>query len=98
MYKIVGGFDRELAFKNGHLLVDNAIKIVKWVFSIYHKPIDVPNHIDYGCGILIRNMMIWCIFRYTHPEDISIDYLDLLMTQDGQAFTQSFICPCGGTI
>lgn len=98
MYKVIGGFDREQAIISGEKLVDATISLMKVVFSIYPKPIDMPIKLDYNCGMLVRNMLVWAIFRFTHPEDIEIDMLDILMTQDSQAFLQSFICPCGSTV
>ena len=98
VYKIIGGFDRDKAIGNGQMLIDATLKVMKVIFSIYPKSIDMPVTIDYKCGMMVRNMLIWAIFRYTHPQEIEIDTFDLLLTQDGQAFFQSFICPCGGTL
>lgn len=58
----------------------------------------MPICVDYAIGMLARNMLIWALFRYIHPEEIKIDYLDLLVTKDSIAFMSAFLCPCGGTI
>jgi hypothetical protein len=56
--------------KNGELLLDHGLYVVKKVFDKYPKAVDLPTSIDYAIGMFIRNLIVWALFRYTHPEDI----------------------------
>jgi hypothetical protein len=60
--------------------MDHALAVIKKVFEKYPKSLHMPKDIDYAIGMLCRNMLIWSLFRYIHPEEIIIDYLDLLQT------------------
>jgi hypothetical protein len=47
----------------------------------------MPIELDYAIGVLCRNMLIWALFRYMRPEEIGLDYLDLLQTPNASAFS-----------
>ena len=40
-------------------------------------------------------MLIWAMFRYMRPDEIQLDYLNLLLTPNGYSFMQAYLCPCG---
>jgi hypothetical protein len=58
----------------------------------------MPIAVDYAIGMLTRNMLIWALFRYIKPDEITIDYLDLLRTNQGYSFMNAYLCPCGNTL
>lgn len=67
-------------------MIDHAIQIVTDTLAKYPAAYDMPLKIDYGIGMLARNVYVWCLFRYIKPEKISMDYLDLLMTRNSSGF------------
>lgn len=66
--------------RNGELLLDHTLQVIKEVFERFPKSLDMPIELDYAIGVLCRNMLIWALFRYIKPDEITIDYLDLLQT------------------
>lgn len=78
--------------------MDHSLIVIKKIFDKYPKAQEMPVDVDYALGMLIRNMLIWACFRYIHPTDIQIDYLDLLITKGSFIFMETFLCPCGGTL
>jgi hypothetical protein len=91
-------FDRERAFKNAELLIQHGMKLIKRSFEENTRAVDVPVNVDHAIGMLIRNLLILSIFIYIKPNEVHIDYLDILFTEDSKAFMKSFLCPCGGTL
>jgi hypothetical protein len=64
------GFNHARAIKNGELLLDHSLNLIKKVFEAYPKSQEMPMQLDYGVGIICRNMLIWALFRYIKPEEI----------------------------
>ena len=58
---------------------------------------DIPRKIDYSMCILVRNLLIWMLFRCSHPEEITIDLIELLKTKDCFGYLSTYVCPCGAT-
>ena len=79
-------------------MLDNLIELIPKIFADHPRPIDMPVWLDYSLGVMIRNMMIFALFRYIRPDEISIDYLDLLQTDNSASFQQKYLCPCGNTL
>ena len=99
-YKTVGErrFDLQKAIRNGEVLLECLIELVPRIFADHPRPIDMPVWLDYSLGVMVRNMVNFALFRYIRPEEISIDYLDLLQTENSASFLQKYLCPCGNTL
>jgi hypothetical protein len=91
-------FDRELAIKNGMLLMHHCLSLIKLCFRQFPKSQEIPMQLDYCMGMLARQMLVWALFRYCNPSEIMLDYLHLLQTDHAHSFLQLFICPCGNTL
>ena len=78
-------------------MIDHALRAAKLIFDQYKVASDIPLKIDYKIGMLLRNMLVFAIFRYFKPSEIKIEYLNLLKTQNSTAFLEVFVCPCGKT-
>jgi hypothetical protein len=46
----------------------------------------MPSEMDYAVGVLIRQCLILSLFMLISPNEIAIDYLDLLHTENSSAF------------
>jgi hypothetical protein len=56
--------------RQGDLLVEHGLFVIKSVFDKYPKSIDIPKKVEYAIGMFVRNLMLWALFRYLHPEEI----------------------------
>lgn len=60
-----------------------------------HTPeTNIPIELDYVNNMLIRNFLLYAVFRYTNPDEIKLNYRELFSTG---AILNHYICPCGDT-
>ena len=97
---MVGGapFNLEESISHGEKFMDHAMVVIKYVMDTYPLAQKIPRALDYALGMLIRNLLIWFLFRCTHPHEIEVDFLDLLMTKGSFGLLSTYVCPCGGTL
>ena len=81
------------------MLTQEALRITEHILNKFphsrNEDLNIPLELDYLNCMLIRNFMLLALFRYTHPNEIKLNYRELIETG---LILNHFICPCGDTV